>query len=552
MMKEIKLSDLTLREKIGQIACVTENLVRKIPNLAEHLKEHPYGCMWAMGNEINDEANESHKTNKSGKATAKSYRETAIKIMGETKVPMLMAGNSESGFAQVFPELTACMSQMALAAMGDYDLIAEQSAAIAREMRASGVQWKWSPCIDIDNLRSFSAYGRGFSDDLDTIVRSGVAVVNGTQSEGVAVSIKHFPGKDGIEYRDSHFCQTFNIQTREEWDRTNGYIYKEILKACDPWAVMISHVSLPCVDNERFSNGTYIPSTLSYKVVTELLKGELGYSGVVITDAIGMGAVRGLMTMEEFLVKLVMAGNDIILGTPEDFIDVIEKAVLDGRVPESRIDDACGRVLEMKKKIGMFNDGYGLDIEVTPELVRETERIERVAAKKAVTLVNNKGILPISADKVKRVLIAPMAYWEDFDESIRYTGELLSARGIEVDYLVPGTAWTYDVSKYDLVLAATYMRAHRPLGINGLQSKHIETLNFLQNRANDKTVGIAYGSPHLYFDWFTNTGEAFIAAYDYTKPLQEAVVSALFGEIPFEGKCPFELIPGYIRNNPFV
>ena len=551
-MKEIKLSDLTLREKIGQLACITEKLLFQTPNVIEHIKKHPYGCMWAMGNEINDGVNESHKTDKSGKATAKSYRENAKKIMAATKVPMLMAGNSESGFSTLFPELTTCMSQMALAATGDYDLIAEQSAAIAREMRASGVQWKWSPCIDVDNLRSFSAYGRGFSDDLDTIVRCGVAVVNGTQSEGVAVSIKHFPGKDGIEYRDSHFCQTFNMQTRDEWDKTNGYIYKEILKACDPWAVMISHASLPCVDNTKVPNGTYIPSTLSYKVITELLKGELGYKGVVITDAIGMGAVNDIMTREEFLVNLVLAGNDIILGTPEDFIDVIEKAVLDGRVPESRIDDACSRVLEMKKNIGMFKEDYGLDIEVTSELVEETVRIEKAAAKKAITLVKNQGILPLSNDKIKKVLIVPMAYWEDFDESIRYTGELLTARGMEVDYLLADDAWSLDISKYDLVLAATYLRAHRPLGAIGFQGKHIQTINCLLHRANEKTVGIAYGCPNVYFDWFSNTGEAFIAAYDYTKPLQEAVVSALFGEIPFEGKCPFELIPEFIRNNPFV
>ena len=552
-MKEIRLSDLTLREKIGQTACITETVLLKIPNLAEHLKEHPYGCMWAMGNEINDGVNESHKTDKSGKATVKSYRENAKKIMSFTKVPMLMAGNSEAGFSHVFPELTVGLSQMAVAAAPDCDLIFDQSAAIAREMRASGVQWKWSPNIDVDNLQSFSSYGRGFSDDPDTIIRCAAAVVNGTQSERVAVSIKHFPGKDGIEYRDSHFAQTFNMQTREQWEKTNGYIYRELFKVCDPWAVMVSHASLPCVDNQRFPNGTYVPTTLSYKIITELLKGELGYGGVVITDAIGMGAVRNLMSREDFLIKLVMAGNDIILGAPIDFIDVIEKAVIDGRIPESRIDDACQRVLQMKKNIGMFEDNFGLDIELTPELIEKTDSIQQAIAKKAVTLVNNLDLLPLSKDSVKKVLIIPMAYWEDFDESIRYTGELLTSRGIEVDYFTPGEDWSnYDISKYDLVLAAIYMRAHRPLGINGLQSKQVETLAYLQAYANDKIVGIAYGSPHLYFDWFTNTGKAFVAAYDYAKPMQEAVVSALFGEIAFEGKCPFKLIPDYILNNPFV
>ena len=559
-MKEINISDLTLREKIGQTVCVRENLMVKIPNLTEHLKKYPYGCMWAMGNEINDAVNESHKTDKSGKATAKSYRENAKKIMSATKVPMLMAGNTENNISSLFPELTRCMSQMALAATEDCDLVFKQSAAIAREMRASGIQWKWSPNVDIDDLHSFVSYGRGFSDDPDKIIRYASAVIKGTQSEGVAVSVKHFPGKDNVEYRDSHFAQTFNLQTREEWDKTNGYIYRELFKACDPWAVMISHQSLPCVDNKRFPDGTYVPSTLSYKVITELLKGELGYRGVVITDAIGMAALHTLMSENELYINLILAGNDMILGptqmATDDYIDVIEKAVLDGRIPESRIDDACSRVLEMKKNIGMFKDDYGLDIELTPELTGQTVKIEEMAAKKAVTLIKNQGMLPLSSDKVKKVLIAPMAYSEDFDESIRYTGELLSARGIEVDYILPGDAWLkYDmtnIKEYDLVLAATYMAPHRPFGANTLQGKHIETLHLLQLSANSKTIGIAYGSPHLYFDWFTSTGKAFVAAYNYTNQLQEAVVSALFGEIQFEGKCPFELIPDYIRNNPFA
>jgi beta-glucosidase-like glycosyl hydrolase len=307
-------------------------------------------------------------------------------------------------------------------------------------------------------------------------------------------------------------------------------------------------------------DGSYIPTTLSYKILTELLKGELGYRGVVITDAIGMAALHTLMSENELYINLILAGNDMILGptqtATDDYIDVIEKAVLEGRIPESRIDDACSRVLEMKKNIGMFRDDYGLDIELTPELTGQTVKIEEMAAKKAVTLIKNQGMLPLSSDKVKKVLIAPMAYSEDFDESIRYTGELLSARGIEVDYILPGDAWLkYDmtnIKEYDLVLAATYMAPHRPFGGNTLQGKHIETLHLLQLCANSKTLGIAYGSPHLYFDWFTNTGKAFVAAYNYTNPLQEAVVSALFGEIQFEGKCPFELIPDYIRNNPFA
>lgn len=556
-MKKLLLSELTLREKIGQTVCVRENLMADIPNLTEHLKKYPYGCMWAMGNQLNNTENMSEATDKSGKATGKSYRENAMKIMRATRIPMIMAGNTESGFSSLFHELSDNIGQMAIAATDDEELIFNQAAAIAREIRASGVQWKWSPVVDVDNLRCFGCYGRGFSDEPEKIVRYAAASVKGTQSEGVAASIKHFPGNDEVEYRDPHFTPTFNMQTREEWDKTNGYIYRELIKRAAPYAVMVGHQALPCVDNTKMPDGTYIPTTLSYKIVTELLKGELGFEGVVITDAIGMTALHNLMPENELYVNLLLAGNDMILGptfkATDDYIDVVERAVLDGRIPESRIDDACRRVLEMKEKIGMFREDFGLDIEISSELLEQTLKIEKRAATRAVTLVSNKGILPLSKKGVRRVVIAPMSYWPEFDEAIKYTGELLEARGIEVTYVLPTDRWSVlDMSQYDLVLAACYLRTHRPLGSNGLNTAHQNSLSYLQNHASDKTVGIAYGSPHVYFDYFAGTGKAFIAAYDYTKPMQEAVVAALFGEIGFDGTCPFSLTPDFIRNSPFV
>ena len=351
-MKRPQLSELTLREKIGQTVCVRENLMARIPDLVEHLKKYPYGCMWAMGNQLNDNENMSEGTDKSGKATGKAYRETAKQLMAATRVPILMAGNTESGFSSVFPELSHNMGQMAVAATDDEELIYEQAAAIAREMRASGVQWKWSPNVDTDKMCSTGIGGRSYSDDIERLIRYSVACVRGTQSEGVAVTVKHFPGKDNIEYRDSHVAPAVNRQSRAWWDKTNGYIYRELFKRAEPWGIMPGHQGLPCVDDRRMSDGNFIPTTLSHKIITGLLKGELGYKGVVITDAIGMAALATLMPENDLYVELLLAGNDMILGPTEqatdNYIDVVEQAVLDGRIPESRIDDACRRVLNMK------------------------------------------------------------------------------------------------------------------------------------------------------------------------------------------------------------
>ena len=173
--------------------------------------------------------------------------------------------------------------------------------------------------------------------------------------------------------------------------------------------------------------------------------------------------------------------------------------------------------------------------------------------------MKDDGVLPLKQENIRKVLIAPIAYFPEFDEAMKYTGKLLEERGIQVEYMYPTDTdkWAYvktmpDMNQYDLVLAACYLRGHRPVGFPGYNYYHQRFIQFLQTYANSKVIGVAYGAPNIYFNYFTNTGKAFIAAYDYTKELQEAVVKALFGEIPFQGKCPFQLIPDYFVNNPFV
>ena len=122
-MKKPQLQELTLREKVGQTVCVRENMLTNIPDLSEYLKKYPYGCIWAMGNQLNDTENMGEETNKNGKATGKAYLKTTKKLMAATKIPVLMVGNTESGFSSVFPELTHNMGQMAVSATNDEELI---------------------------------------------------------------------------------------------------------------------------------------------------------------------------------------------------------------------------------------------------------------------------------------------------------------------------------------------------------------------------------------------------------------------------------------------
>lgn len=475
---------------------------------------------------------------------AAPYKEYLAELSSYMKIPPVVGCDCAIGGANVFEDMSRIVNANAIGAADSEELTFALGASVARELRCGGFNWRWCPVVDIGN-RNASACMRTFSiDDVERTVRLSKAYMLGMQSEGVAATVKHFPSEGRIESRDAHFTTTTNTDTLETWWSEQGRVYQELFDA-GVYAVMVGHQSFPAQDN-TIVGGQYIPATISKKIVTDLLKDEMGFKGVVITDGIGMAGLFSLLPYEELIVALVNAGNDVILGSKMSSGDLIEQAVLDGRIPESRIDDACQRVLDMKEKLGMFEDGYG-HLSYTLEEVRpETERINREIARRSMTLVRDRhNLLPLSNEKIKKVSIIISTHADRFVQNLQVLKEALEARGIEV-YMqrrLKSSAELKAISdNSDLIIYAAYVSMHEPAGAIRLFAEECRTYYHAFNHGKDKSIGVSFGYPYVHYDTMENA-DTFINAYNTSPEAMQSFVEAIFGEIEIVGNSPVLLEP---------
>ena len=557
-MKKPLLSELTLSEKIGQMLLpyqynvntdqdpVTKKLKPKSRDQRDALiREEKYGAYWAQTGLGNRGIDVTLRSN----TKAEAPEEYGEFLQGESDaywIPALTALDAEEdGIGPLFDQLTITCCPNAQGAANDEQLSYELAAAVARELRCAGCNWRWAPYVDIANRFTMGVMRRIAPDDTERNIRLALAQIRGTQSEGVAATAKHFPGGDENEYRDSHFCATIIRSTKEEWAAEQGRIFKAMIDG-GVYSIMITHKAFPAVDDSKI-NGRFRPSTISKKVITDLLKGELGFQGVVITDGIVMASLFTLMPYEQLLVELVNAGNDVILGVPQNGSGkIIEQAVLDGRISEGRINDACQRVLDMKEKLGMFEDSYRLVKYKAEEVAPSTKKINMQIARKAIDLIRDRNqLLPMNASKVKNVAIICSTHAEHFVEELGVLVKELEQRGITVHFqrrLSSQAELQKIAAENDLILYAVWIGPHEPMGGMNLYGDECKTYLWAFSEGKEKSIGVSFGYPYVHYDLMENA-DVFINTYGQSPELMKVLVEAIFGETPFLGQTPIKLEP---------
>ena len=478
------------------------------------------------------------------KVPSAPYQKFLHKISDYMKIPPLVGCDCGTGGSNVFEDLSTIVNATAIGAADSEELTFALGAALARELRCAGMNWRWAPVLDLGN-RNESAVSRTFAiDDVERTVRLSKAYIRGMQSEGVAATAKHFPSLGRSEGRDSHFTSLYNPDSMETWWSEQGAVYREIIND-GVYSVMMGHQAFPAAD-DTIINGKYIPSTLSKKIVTGLLKETLGFEGVVITDGIGMASLFSLLPYEELIVGLVNAGNDVILGAKLPSGDIIERAVLDGRIPESRIDDACRRILDMKEKLGLFREDYWELPYKAADVVGKTKKISTEIAKRSMTLVRDRcGMLPLDKEKIKRVSVIISTHYEKFTYQMEELKRALEERGIEVYMqrrLSNGAELKEIADKSDLIIYAAYVQMHCPSGYPRLFGEECMTYYHAFHYGKEKSIGVSFGYPYIHYDTMDNV-DTFINAYNPSAESMRAFIDAIFGDIPIVGKSPVLLIP---------
>lgn len=548
-MKKVTLSELTLREKIGQTAALRSNFLSKVENVDEYMKNNPYGILWTFGNIKMDFVNMAEENADDAALNADIYNRARNKHFSSLmKVPFLGAMDAERGCGSTFPYFSVTTSNTGIGSVGDSQAAYDHGKYIASEVKACGVKWLWSPVCDNPSPFCSVSLTRGFSDNPEVITEMTNAYVKGIQSAGVAATLKHFPGADRDEYRDSHFSDYLIRQNLDEWYERQGCVFQAGIDA-GVESIMVGHLAFPAADDTKM-NGKYLPATLSRKIVTELLKEKMGFKGIVITDAVGMRGLTAMFTnSEDFYAALYNAGNDVILGPNHiDFIDIVEKAVLDGKIPVERIDDACQKVLDLKEKLGLFDEDYEpLTLEERARIKNDAVEMCRKYAPRSISWMSRtNNLVPVKREDIKKVQFVYIGYNQPVLDAVeKHLKPEFEKRGATVSICdqVKNEAHMKEIAENnDLILYIAHIAPHQPYGMGGfILEKATQFINILAY-GEEKSICISTGSPFIYNDWFP-AAKNFLNLYCICPEYFEALVAGIYGECELTGTCSFNADP---------
>lgn len=342
-------------------------------------------------------------------------------LQTKSKIPLIIAANTEAGGDGAVTDGTKIGDEVKVAATNDPKYAYELGRISGIEASAVGCNASFAPIVDLSrNWRNPIIASRTWGDDVDQVIELSKEYMRGIMEYNIMPFAKHFPG-DGIDERDHHLSYAANPMNKEEWLDSFGRIYGELAEAGLP-GIMAGHIHLPNVEKEYYPDrelDEMLPASLSKFQLDELLRGELGYNGVIVTDASHMVAMTASMPRREMLPTAIEAGCDLFLffNDPDEDIQWMKEGLENGILTEERLHDAVRRTLGLKAKIGLHKyEGRREEIMLPKEeamaLINtdEAKAVQAEVADKAITLVKDKqaDIFPVTPERYKRVLLVPV------------------------------------------------------------------------------------------------------------------------------------------------
>ena len=452
-----------------------------------------------------------------------------------------MPGTIELGGATDFPSL------MAVGATADPQLAYEMGRITAREARGVGIHIPFAPVLDVNNNPDNPIINvRSFGENPEDVADLGAAFVRGVQEHGAIATGKHFPGHGDTE-TDSHLGLPVIPHSRARMDSVEMFPFRHAIEA-GMGAVMTAHISVPSLDG-----GVGDPATLSSAVLTDLLRDEMEFDGLLFTDAMDMSAISRGFGAEEASVRAIEAGADVILMPPsvERAVEGIAAAVESGRIEASRIDASVRRILETKKQMGLDRDRT-VQIDQIGQVVGIPAHTQVAAeiAERSITLLHNGGnLLPLLGTRSARVMSVSFRRTSDvlagryFNTRLRQTYPRLTTAGLDVN---SGPALYEDLLRQArqqaLVILSTYVTAFSQSGSLALPEEVVDFAGQLTEIGVPHIV-ISFGNPYLITE--LPDVRAYMLAWSGSEVSQTAAAQALFGDIEISGRVPTRIPPLY-------
>ena len=502
---------------------------------------------------------------------------THRKIQNMAKIPLLLAANTEAGGSGLSFEGTGFGAPMAVAATHDPETAYRMGYVACREGAAMGLNWSFAPIVDIDReFHNPITNTRTFGSDPETVLKCASRYLDAADECNVAVSIKHFPG-DGVDERDQHILTSVNFLSCEEWMQTYGHIYKTLIDK-GAKTVMVGHIAQPAwakrLNPAISKRDALCPASLSKEILTGLLRGELGFNGLVSTDSSAMVGFTAAMPRSRAVPTAIEAGCDMVLFNKdirEDYGYVLQ-GLENGLLSMERLNDAVTRILATKASLGLHKKQKAGTLVPGPEALEEVGCEKHRAwslecADKAVTLVHDRqNLLPISPKKFRRVYLNVIQKSLDpEDPTVLTWKKLFEDEGFEVtvrDRRVSIEPSDFDTPELPPEKAALMAELYR--GVEDMKKNYdlyVYIAN-MQNASNNTTLrlnwnvcfGLGDDAPWLCAEipvMMISTGypyhlfdapmiDTFINAYSNEPQYKNAVMNKIMGRSEFKGVSPVD------------
>ena len=561
------LASMTLEEKAGQVFCPMgfasdEETLRHIV-----CEMGVGGMMYRQG--FKAEIQETHR-----------------KIQSLAKIPLLLAANTEAGGNGLAFEGTSFGAPMAVAATGDPENAYRMGYVSCAEGAAMGLNWSFAPIVDIDmDFHNPITNTRTFGSDVDTVIACGSRYLDAADENGVAVSIKHFPG-DGVDERDQHILTSVNSLSCEEWMATYGKVYKTLIDK-GAKTVMAGHIAQPAWTRRLNPDATrreaLMPASLNQALLTGLLRGELGFNGLISTDSSAMVGFTVAMPRSIAVPTAIAAGADVVLfnkSLEEDYGYLLE-GIKSGILTVERLDEAVIRILATKASLKLPEKQAAGTLVPGPEAL-DTVGCEKFRAwanevtDKAVTLVHDRQqLLPISPEKYRRVYLNVIQKSTDPEDGLLlHWKKLFEDEGFEVtvrdrrvtiepqDFADPNLPPEKGAMLYEMYRSVEEMKKNYDLYVYVANMQNASNNTTLRLNWN-VTFGLGDDAPWLVSEvpvMMISTGypyhlfdapmvETYINAYSAAPQFAGAVMDKIMGRSKFKGVSPVDPYCGkdYLR-----
>ena len=500
---------LSLDEKIGQLYIVAlynnrgEEEIQKIRNLVEKEK---IGGLILMQDD------------------AEKHINLLNEFQGKSRIKMMIGIDGEWGLFQRFPAAHKFPWAMTLGAIQDNSLIYEMTSKIAEDCKRMGIYWDFAPVVDVNTNPSNPIIGnRSFGSDINNVISKGLAYAQGLQDHGVLASMKHFPGH-GDTNTDSHLDLPVVSHNLERLNSVELAPFKALLDK-KIGGVMVAHLYVPTLEKKKG-----IPASVSYEIITNLLKNTYQYKGLIITDALNMNAIAKKFSPGEIDLRAFKAGNDIMLFSQDvpSGKALIKSAFEKGEISENRLAESVKKILKTKFLLGLQDlkpinpENINVDLNNTSH----AEISEKLYANAITLLKDEKNLLPLSCSKTYYYLPLEEAPFQTFVENLNFGTTINLISKEEISQIPENSTVIVGFHKDNST-------AYKPYKISQNSKDILTELSKKQNVILD-----VFGSPYALKDIDIASISTVLVSYENNDLSMKASAKALLGKTKISGKLP--------------